>query len=350
MRITILMYQEPDDPTYDVVGDQVAEALRANKHQVSVLPVHNDVGVLLTGLRRRKPELVFNLLEEFGGIPRADVAVAGILDAMQLPYTGGGPGELFIRQDKGLAKKILAFEKIASPDFAVFSRDADLETGGNLRLPLFVKPLQHDASIGITRKSLVNNAMELMQRINAIHRDLGDSALAEEYIEGREFYVGVLGNRTPKALPPIEVDFSGLPPGAPHVLDSKAKWEPDSIEFKGTKTVLAQIPDDLKARLQRVSLDAYRALKVRDYGRVDLRLTHTQDIHVIEVNANCYLEQSSEFAVSAKADGLEYPALIQRIVELAVERYETNGNIPASPAKKIKLPPLRKRAPSATQA
>jgi D-alanine-D-alanine ligase len=181
-------------------------------------------------------------------------------------------------------------------------------------MPLFVKPLRSDASLGIGGKSLVHDAVALMERVTAIRKELNDSALAEEYIEGREFYVGVLGNSQPKALPPVEVDFTGFPEGAPKVLDSKAK-------FKGTKSVLANLPDELRARLQKVAVDAYRALRVRDYGRVDLRLTDTGDIYVLEVNASCYLERSSEFAMSAAAAGIDFPKLIARIVELALERY-----------------------------
>jgi D-alanine-D-alanine ligase len=235
-------------------------------------------------------------------------------------YTGGGPGELYLRQDKGLAKKALAFDNILYPDFAVFSKD-DFETGGNLRMPMFVKPLRADASIGIGSDALVNDATALMKRVLAIHEKFNDAALAEEYIEGREFYVGILGNREPLAFPPIEMDFSGLPDGAPRVLDSKAKWSKESAEYKGTKSVMADVNDELRARLQKVSLDAYRALRVRDYGRVDLRLTDTGEIYVIEVNANCYLEQESEFATAAAAAGLEFPAMINRLADLAVERH-----------------------------
>ena len=322
MKITILAYWDPEDQCCDVVVDQVKDVLKEGGHQVSVLAVQDDVGRLVAGVRRRRPDLVFNLLESFGDIARADVAVAGVLDALKVRYTGGGPGELFIRQDKGLAKKILAFDKILSPDFAVFNRDADLETGGNLHMPFFVKPLQNDASIGITKDSLVRDSAALMKRVAHIHDKLQDSALVEEYVEGREFYVGVLGNREPVVFPPIEMDFSGLPDGAPHILDSKAKWAPNSAEYKGTKSVLADLPDELKARLQKVSLEAYRALKVRDYGRVDLRLTDTGEIYVIEVNASCYLEENSEFATAAKAAGIEFPDLVNRIVELAAERYD----------------------------
>jgi D-alanine-D-alanine ligase len=161
-----------------------------------------------------------------------------------------------------------------------------------------------------------------MERVAAIHKELEDSALAEEYIDGREFYVGVLGNPQPKALPPIEVDFTGFPEGVPKVMDSKAKWDERSKEYKGTKSVVATLPDELRARLQKVAVDAYRALRVKDYGRVDLRLTDTGDIYVLEVNASCYLEKSSEFAMAAAASGLDYPRMIERIVNLASERFE----------------------------
>ncbi len=320
MKITILTYLDSEESqTHDVVVDQVAEALRALKHTPSILGVHGDVRKLVNGLSRRKPDLVFNLMEMFGQNIRGDVAVAGLLDLLGLSYTGGGPGELSLRQDKGLAKRALAFEKILYPDFAVFSKD-DLETGGNLHMPLFVKPLRADASIGIGTDAIVHDALSLMKRVTAIHKKFNDTALAEEYIEGREFYVGVLGNREPVAFPAMEMDFSGLPAGAPRVLDSKAKWKKDSAEFKGTRSIVADIPDELRARLQKVSVEAYRALRVRDYGRVDLRYTDTGEIYVIEVNASCYLEKSGEFAVAAERAGIDYVALIGRIVELAGER------------------------------
>lgn len=329
MKITVLTYLESSDERsteYDIVVRQVTRALRRQGHQVSVLGVHSDVKRLVAGLSRRKPDLVFNLVEMFAENIFGDMAMEGFLDLLGLKYTGVGPGESYLTQDKALSKKLLAFHGILYPRFAVFARDADFETGGNLRMPLFVKPLRADASIGIHKKSLVNDMKSLMRRVAAIHDELGDSALAEEFIEGREFYVGVLGNSDPMALPPIELDFSGLPEGAPQVMDSKAKWDEESVEYKGTKSVLADLPDELRARLQKVSLDAYRALRVRDYGRVDLRLTDTGDIYVLEVNASCYLAKDSEFSMAAAAAGIPYPALIQRIVDLAMERYrKTSG-------------------------
>lgn len=325
MNITVLTYLDSEDENskdYETVVPQVARTLRSLGHRVSILGAHGDVKRLIAGLSRRRPELVFNLMEMFADNVFGDIPVTGLLDLLGLRYTGSGPGELYLSQDKGLTKKLLAFDGILYPRFAVFSKQqGSFETGGNLRMPLFVKPLRSDSSLGIGGKSLVHDAVALMERVTAIRKELNDSALAEEYIEGREFYVGVLGNGQPKALPPIEVDFTGFPEGVPKVLDSKAKWDENSKEYKGTKSVLANLPGELRAKLQKVAVDAFRALRVRDYGRVDLRLTDTGDIYVLEVNASCYLERSSEFAMAAAAAGLDYPRLIEKIVNLTLERY-----------------------------
>jgi D-alanine-D-alanine ligase len=334
MRITILNYVEDEaSPEYDVVVPQVAGALEALGHQVAILGVHSDVHKFIHGLRESEPELVFNLMETFGDTYLGDVPAVALIDLLGFRRTGGGPGEFYITGDKALSKKILGYENITYPRFAVFSRDADFETGGNLKMPLFVKPASLDASLGIDAKSLVHDAKTLMERVASIHESLNDAALAEEYIEGREFYVGVIGNGQLTALPPIEMDFSGLPPDAPRILDSKAKWETESKEYAGTKAVIAQVPEDLRARLQKTALDAYRALRVRDYGRVDLRLSVEGEIYVIEVNASCYLEKSSELAMAAHAAGIEYEPLIGRIIDLANARYE--GRAPRSRAPQL---------------
>jgi D-alanine-D-alanine ligase len=322
VKITVLTYLDDGENSkeYDPVVRQVARTLRKLGHRVSVLGVHGDVKRLIAGLSRRKPDLVFNLMEMFGDNVFGDIPVTGLLDLLGVDYTGSGPGELYLSQDKGLTKRLLAFEEILYPRFAVFSRETGFETGGNLRMPLFVKPLRSDASLGIGGKSLVQDWTGLIDRVSAIRKELDDAALAEEFIDGREFYVGVIGNSQPKALPPVEIDFTGFPEGVPKVMDSKAKWDERSKEYKGTRSVMAQLPDELRARLQKVAVDAYRALRVRDYGRVDLRLTETGDIYVLEVNASCYLEKDSEFAMAAGAAGLDYPRLIERIVDLALAR------------------------------
>jgi D-alanine-D-alanine ligase len=330
MRITLLVYvEEEGSKDCDASVDQIADALSQRGHSPSVLCVHGDINRLVGGLKRRRPELIFNLMEQFGDRWLGLVEVTGLIDLLDMPYTGSGAGELYLQEDKALTKKLLAYEKVRSPDFAVFSPAADLETGGNLRMPLFVKPLRQDASIGIDGgKSLVHTTTELMKQVQRIHQELHDAALCEEYIPGREFYVAVLGNRPPQAFPPIEMDFSALPDGAPHVMDAKAKFDKSTAEYEGTRAVVAQIDDALRARLQQAAIDAYRALRVRDYGRVDLRLTEAGDIYVIEVNANCYLEKDAEYAMAAAAAGLEYPDLIGRIVELALERHGEQAGTP----------------------
>jgi D-alanine-D-alanine ligase len=323
MDITILAYLEPGEEKPDIVMEQVAKGLEASGHKTSIQTIRSEVNEIVNLFKKKKPNLVFNLVESFGDdIIGGQMGVAGLLDLLEVPYTGGGPGETYLQEDKALAKKLLAFENIPYPDFATFAPNAEFETGGNLRMPLFVKPLRMDASIGIDERSLVRNTQELMERVLYIHKTFGDAALAEEYIEGREFYVGVIGNQDLTAFPPVEMDFSGLKEGSVKVMDNQAKFDENSHRFQGTKAVLPNLEPELKARLQKVSLDAYRALRVRDYGRIDLRLTDTGEIYVIEVNANCYLEHNSEFALAGSALGLEYPKLVNRIAELALERWK----------------------------
>lgn len=320
LRISVLTFVEKEgSTTYDTVVEQVVTALRERGHKVSTLGVHGDVDQFVSGLRAQKPQLVFNLVEMFGKNVLGDVSVAGTLQLLGLRHTGGGPGELFLRQDKALTKELLAYHGVPFPNYAVFRRDTYPEAG-RLQMPLIVKPLRMDASIGIESTSLVRSTTQLMKRVVAIHEKVKDAALVEEYIEGREFYVGVIGNRKPIAFPPIEVDFSGLPEGMPAILGRRAKWVKSSKEYKGTRSKLADIPNELRRQLEQVSVAAYRALRVRDYGRIDLRVAPTGEVYVIEVNASCYLEKTSEFAVAAKAGGIGYTDLINVIARLAMAR------------------------------
>lgn len=322
MNITLLAYVERENADeWDVSVTQIAEALESAGHTTSIFGVHADIEGLIAGLRRRNPDLIFNLLEQFGTGELGLVEATGLISLLGIPYTGGGPGELYLQEDKTLTKKLLAYEQVSTPDFAVFWPRADLETGGNLRLPLFVKPLRMDSSIGIdASRSVVRTSAEMMDEVKRIHEELNDAALCEQYIPGREFYVGILGNREPQTFPPIEIDFSGMPDGAPHVMDGKAKFDESAPEYQGSKPVVASLDNELRAKLEKVSLAAYRALRVRDYGRVDLRVAESGEIYVIEVNANCYLEKKSEYAMAATAMGMDYETLISRIVDSALER------------------------------
>jgi D-alanine-D-alanine ligase len=310
MNVTVLTYLEREGASeYDVVVDQVADALRTvGKHKVKILGVHGKIEQLTAGIRAQKPGLVFNLCEMFGKNPLGDVLVAGSLELLGVKHTGGGPGELFLRQDKALTKELLAYHGVPFPHYVVFRRDSYPETIGRLRMPLIVKPLRMDASIGIESASLCRSTTQMMKRVVGIHERIKDSALVEEYIEGREF------------LPPIEMDFSGLPLGMPSILGRRAKWVKRSREYKGTHSKLAEIGDELRHKLQKVSINAYRALRVRDYGRVDLRVNPAGEVYVIEVNASCYLEKTAEFATAAAAAGISFPALVNAIARLSLAR------------------------------
>jgi len=326
MHVTVLTNADPDDGSLDEAVTQVVDALTELGHRADVLDVGDDAVELATELRARRPGLVFNLAEGHGGDDWADAPVVGLLELMGIAYTGSAARALYITQQKVLTKKILAFEGIATPKFAVFTRSDGFETGGNLRLPLFVKPVRGDASLGIDAKaSLVSDMTGLLERVRIIHEEIEDSALAEEFVAGREFYVGVLGNEAPVALPVVEMDFSGLPEGALHIADFDAKWEEGTAQFRGTRSVLADLPDQTRAQLQEIAVRAYRALDIHDYGRIDMRLTDAGEVFVLEANANCYLERSAEFARAAEAHGIDYVPLIGRIVELATKRKRHRG-------------------------
>jgi D-alanine-D-alanine ligase len=195
-----------------------------------------------------------------------------------------------------------------------------------LQFPLIVKPPQEDASLGISSKSVVNDVKELLERLSALHTEYQSPILVEQYIEGREFYIGVIGNVTAEALPAIEMDFSKMPAGRPHIASWEAKWGDDGegsgAEFAGTESIFPENLDEaLLEKMQEVALEAFHAMRLRDYARIDLRVTEGGDVYVIEVNPNCYLESKSEFARAAEKHGLSYDALIARIVELASARY-----------------------------
>lgn len=227
--------------------------------------------------------------------------------------------------DKVLTKKILRFHEIRSAEFATMYRGA-LDSVGDLRFPLIVKPPQEDASLGITHKSVVRDIRELFERLGEMHTEYQSPVLVAQYIEGREFYVGVLGNATAEALPAIELDFSKMPADRPHIASWEAKWGEDGegsgAEYAGTESIFPENLDEgLAERMAAVAVESFKALRLRDYARIDLRVTPEGEVYVIEVNPNCYLESKSEFARAAGKAGIEYPALIARIVDLASARY-----------------------------
>jgi D-alanine-D-alanine ligase len=301
--------------------------LTRSGHETSSQVALSDVVVLATALRSAEPGLVINLAEAFDGKSALESNVAALLNLLDLRYTGSSPTGLMLAGDKALSKKMLSFHGVRSPEFATVFR-GDVEWAGDLGFPLIVKPPQEDASIGITKASVVHDVRELLAQMGEVQSRFGQPPLVEQFIDGREFYVGVLGNAEAHALPPLEMDFTGFPDDRPKIASWAAKWgegesgEPDSGEYSGSRTIQPEnLSPELDEKLRTTAVEAFRALRLRDYARVDMRVSADGDVYVIEVNPNCYLEASGEFARAAAADGMSYDALIARLIELALARY-----------------------------
>ncbi|HYU52246.1 MAG TPA: ATP-grasp domain-containing protein [Gemmatimonadaceae bacterium] len=325
MKITVLHSKDALDPPVDPLLDQLDAALAKNGHTSRRLAVDDSVEPLIWDLTNPQPDLVFNLAESFRGKSALESNVAALLNLLDLRYTGSSPTGLILAGDKTLTKKVLTFHGIQSAKFATMYRGQS-DWVGDIDFPLLVKPPQEDASLGITQKSVVNDVKELLDVISSTQQEYQSPVLVEEFIDGREFYVGVIGNSRVEALPLIELDFSKFPAGLPKIASWEAKWGDDGDEkgaqFEGTQSIFpTDLSEELTKKIQQVAVDSFQALRLRDYARIDIRVTAKEQIYVIEANPNCYLEQKSEFARAAAKGGLEYPALIARIVELASGRY-----------------------------
>jgi len=325
MNVVLLHTKDAVDGEEDPVLSQIERALRAGGHESRRVMVDASVEPVVRELSSDRPDLVINLAESFAGKSALESSVAGLLNLLDLRYTGSSPAGLLVAGDKTLSKKVLLFHGIKTPQFATVYRGM-VDWAGDVEFPLIVKPPQEDASLGITDKSVVRDVKELLEKIAQLQSEYQQPALAEQFVEGREFYVGVLGNANARALPIIELDFSKFPADRPRIASWAAKWgdegDEKGAEFEGTESVFPEdLPDELRERMQKVAVDAFHALRLRDYARVDMRVSEAGEIFVIEVNPNCYLETNSEFARAAARDGIAYDALIAQIVELATARY-----------------------------
>lgn len=328
LRITALHNEWPEDGgaerVHDEVIEQVADALVVGGHEVMLLGIYNDLRRLIDGLEEQKPDLVFNLCEGFGEGDIYEMGVAAVLEMIGQRFTGTGSMSMALRQDKAVTKKLLAFHDVRAPQFATFDTDR-LEFAAKMRFPLLIKPLHGDASLGVDDGALVRNYSSLVERINYIHTQLRDTALVEEYIEGREFYVTILGNDPAEALPLIELDFSKLPDPYPHIYGREAKFEEGSVQYHSTNAVVAtDLPPEVRNRIIMAGVEAAHALQVSDYARVDIRLAPDGRPYVVEVNANPYLERTGAVAVAALQAGMAYSTLINRIVDTAWRRWEAS--------------------------
>jgi len=304
--------------------EEILEALTKLGHE-AVYQVVDGRDQSLIALARADADVFFNLTESYAGDDTKDMNIAAYLDLLDKPYTGAGPHALYLAQDKSLAKKIFAFHGIRTPFFAT-SYKGKIDHAHDISFPLIVKPCSEDGSIGIDMGSVVESVKELMERIHYIHEEFDAPALIEEYIEGREIYAAVLGNENPEVLPMVELDLSKLPEGTPKIAGKEVKWEKDTEHYRVTKSAPAEDLDEKTAeKLSSTALAAYQALKLRDYGRIDMRLTPKGEVYVIEANPNPWLSSGAEFHMAARKAGRTYTQLIGEIIDLARARYTIAG-------------------------
>ncbi|HEV8376175.1 MAG TPA: ATP-grasp domain-containing protein [Candidatus Polarisedimenticolia bacterium] len=300
---------------------EVHEALRETGHSPFYVTV-DGTRESLSELAKTECDLIFNLTGSWAGDDTKDIHLAAYLDLCGFKYTGAGPFGIHLSQNKSLAKKIFAFHGIRTPYFAGVYRGRLDWAHESLSFPVIVKPAREDGSIGIEFNAVCESIKELMERIHDIHEKFDSPALIEEYIEGREMYVTVLGNENPVALPVVELDFSKLPEGTPKIAGTEVKWRTGTEAYRKTKSI---IPTDLDEKtvktLNETALAAYQALELRDYGRIDMRVDRDGKVYVLEVNPNPWLHSKSEVSLAAKQSGRTHPALIEEIVNLALARY-----------------------------
>jgi D-alanine-D-alanine ligase len=301
--------------------EEIFEALEKLGHEPSYY-VLDGRPQSLVGLARCGADLIFNLTESYAGDDTKEMHVTAFLDLLGIPYTGAGPHANILAQDKSIAKKMFAFYGIQSPYFATAYR-GHIDHAHDISFPLIVKPTSEDGSIGIDAAAVVTSVKELMERVSWIQSEFDSPALIEEYIEGREIYAAILGNyESAHVLPLVELDLSKLPKGVPRIASQDVKFEKDSEAYKLTKSVIAEdLDEETATRLNETALKAYRAVKLRDYGRIDMRVSNKGEVYVIEANPNPWLSSGQEFAMSARKSGLSYTQMIEEIVDLAMARH-----------------------------
>jgi D-alanine-D-alanine ligase len=329
LRVIVLMHHECVPPRslkghgekerqiwrteYDVMY-----TLKRLGHEVHAVGIWNDLRLIRRAMRRYKPHLAFNLLEEFAGHSLYDQHVVSYLEMIRLPYTGCNPRGMTLAHDKALTKKILAYHNIHVPNFVVFPVNRRPRRPRRLKFPLLVKSLIEEGSVGIAQASVVRDDQRLAERVQLIHQQTGKHAIAEEYIEGREIYVGVLGNQTLQTYPPWELLFKNLPPGVPNIATSKVKWDTDYQKQVGLVTQAAELPDAMKQKIIRLSKRIYRLLGLSGYARIDYRLSADGRMYVLEANPNPQIARGEDFADSAAKAGVRYEQLLQRLLALGL--------------------------------
>jgi len=297
----------------------VITTLRAQGHDVKPLGVHDDLGDIRRASEEWKPHIAFNLLEGFDDVTIFDQNVVSHLELLKLPYTGCNPRGLLLARDKSLSKKLLSYHRLEVPEFEVFRMGRPIRRPKRLAFPLIVKSLTQEASVGIAQASVVETDDKLKERVTFIHESIGTAAIVEQYIEGRELYVGIIGNQTLQALPVWELLLTNLPPDAKRIATDRVKWSVKYQKKYGIESGLAKdLAEGVPEKIQHLCKRAYRALELSGFARIDLRLDAAGKVWVIEANPNPQIAKGEDFAASAEKSGISYESLLQRIVNLGL--------------------------------
>lgn len=299
----------------------IETALLSLGYKVSIITVDTDIQALIDQLKSKKPDLILNLCESLDGKPFQEVNVAGLYELLGIPYTGAGPLTLGWAANKIRTKEILNYHDIRVPRYSVCQGSDRIRWDESLDFPLIVKPAYEDASNGIDDRSVVSNASELRKRVRYVVEAFNQPALVEEYVDGRELHVAIIGNAKPTSFPVAEIDFSEMPDYLHNIMSYDAKWMLGSEAFAKTKCICpARLSKTLEAKIRNTALRAYQIMGCRDYARIDVRLSKENIPYVLEVNPNPDLSHGTEFVQSVLASGLSFEEMIGRIAVLALER------------------------------
>ncbi len=309
----ILKEQEDKETEADVLA-----CLQRLGHEVETLAVFNDVVCIIDKLKTFAPDVVFNLTESFHSNRAHEPNIPALLELMKARYTGARPDGLMLCKDKALAKKVLTYHRVRVPHFVISTESRPLKRLRRFIFPAFVKPVSEESSEGVSKASFARSEEEALERARFIQEKFHCDALIEEYIEGRELYLSVMGNRKLSVFPPREIFFDQVPDDEPKFATFKAKWNDAYRKKWGIQNGPArELPAGLEEKLARLARKVYRVLKIQGLGRIDVRLTAAGEIVTIEANPNPSLAREDDFAQAASAAGVEYDSLIQRILDSA---------------------------------
>ncbi|MEZ4254093.1 MAG: ATP-grasp domain-containing protein [Polyangiales bacterium] len=297
----------------------VVKGLKTLGHEALALGVRSDLTPIRDAIDSFRPHITFNLLEEFHGVPSYDQHVVSYLELLRKRYTGCNPRGLMLARDKALSKQLLAFHKVPVPRFAVFPMGRKPRRPKRLEFPLLVKSLTAEGSAGISQASVVTNDEKLAERVEFIHSRVGTDAIAEQYIDGREIYVGVMGNVRLEALPVWEMNFESMPEAAYRIASQKVKWDEQYQARIGyTQGPSTNLSPEKQLEIQKLAKRIYRRLGLSGYARLDFRVTPGGDPYLLEANPNPQISSDGEFAESAKFAGIAYPELLHKILTLGM--------------------------------